>query len=75
MADDANQPEGVTIDRSGEVPRRIDKRGVLGMLHDELSKHFSAKDITVNNGGQRQGLMDAVDDAVKSAPAPGAGDY
>lgn len=74
MADQV--PEGVEIDRSTDVPRRIDHRGVLGMLHDELSKHFAGKDRNViNQSGQKQGLMDAVDEAVKGAPEPGSGEY
>lgn len=73
---DGDEQKGVTIDRSTDVPRRIDNRGVLGMLHDELSKHFAAKDRNViNQQGQKQGLMDAVDEAVKGAPAPGSSEY
>lgn len=68
-------PEGVTVDRSTDVPRRVDQRSVMKMLHDELSQHFAAKDRTVNTGGaqgRQQGLMDAVDEAVKGAPEPGS---
>lgn len=78
MADDSEQPKGVDIDRSTDVPRRVDSRGLLGMLHDELGKHFAAKDRTVNVGGaqgRQVGLMDAVDDAVKGAPEPGSSEY
>lgn len=76
MADDADQPEGVMIDRSGDTPVRKDSRGVLHMLRDELNKHFPhATDVKVNNGGKPQGLMDAVDEAVKGAPASGSQEY
>lgn len=76
MADESNPPDGVTVDRSGERPVRVDNRGMLHMLRDELNKHFPhATDATVNVGGKQQGLMDAVDDAVKGAPAPGVGEY
>jgi hypothetical protein len=74
----AEMPAGVDIDRSGEVPKRTDSRSVMKMLHDELAQHFSAKDRTVNNGGaqgKQVGLMDAVDEAVTGAPAPGAQEY
>lgn len=66
-----------TVDRSGDTPVRKDNRGLLHMLHDEIGKAIgvnAAKDRTVNGGDRQKGLMDAVDDAVKGAPAPG-GDY
>lgn len=66
--------DDVTIDRTGDVPKRTDNRGILHMLHDELGKTLGigqAKDVMVNDGGQRKGLMDAVDGAVKDAPPPG----
>lgn len=74
MADDTDHSQDFTIDRSGPIPRRTDNRGVLHMIHDELGKALGigqAKDVNVNNGGKPQGLMDAVDEAVKGAPAPG----
>lgn len=73
---DAN--DSVTVDRSGPVPVRKDNRGVLHMLHDEIGKALGigrAKDVAVRGqGGEKQGLMDAVDEAVKGAPASGS-DY
>lgn len=67
MADDT--PD-FTVDRSGPVPKRTDNRGVLHMIHDELSKTLGigrATDRTVNSGGKQQGVMDAVDEAVNGA--------
>lgn len=78
MADQMDD-SGITIDRSGDVPVRKDTRGVLHMFHDELGKALGigrAKDIGVRGqGGEKQGLMDAVDEAVKGAPPPGSTDY
>ncbi len=74
----ADLPEGVTVDRSGPVPARTDNRSVLKMLHDELTSHFALPkptDRNVNDGGQKKGLMNAVDDAVNGAPAAGSEDY
>lgn len=69
----ADQNDDVTIDNSGDRPVRRDNRGMLHMLRDELNKHFPhPTDVNVNNGGKRQGLMDAVDEAVKGAPDPGS---
>lgn len=74
MADDTDHSQDFTVDRSGDVPRRTDNRGVLHMIHDELGKALGigqAKDRNVSGaGGKPQGLMDAVDEAVKGAPAP-----
>jgi len=68
-------PEGVTVDRTGDKPVRTDNRSVMKMLHDELAAHFGAKEPTVNSGGKRMGLDEAVDEAVKGAPAPGSEEY
>ncbi len=76
MADEMEtpMPEGVTVDRSMDVPRRKDTRGMLHMLRDELNTHFpKATDRKV--GTQGQDLMSAVDEAVKGAPAPGSEEY
>lgn len=73
----ADSKDDVTVDRSGDRPVRTDNRSILHMMHDELGKALGigrAKDVAVNDGGQKKGLMDAVDDAVKGAPAPG-GEY
>lgn len=71
----ADENDGVTIDRSGDVPKRTDNRGILHMLHDEIGKTLGigrAKDLGVRNqDGSKSGLMDAVDSAVKDAPPPG----
>jgi len=73
MAD--QMPEGVTVDRTGDVPVRKDSRSVMKMLHDELAAHFAAKEPNVNSGGKRMGLDEAVDEAVRGAPAPGSEEY
>lgn len=74
MADDTS--DDFTIDRSGPVPSRTDNRGVLHMFHDELGKALGigrAKDVAVRGqDGRKQGVMDAVDEAVKGAPPPGS---
>ena len=75
MADESSQD--FDIDRTeGLPPRRTDKRGVLRMIHDELGKALGigrAKDATVRGeDGSKQGVMDAVNEAVKGAPAPGS---
>lgn len=76
MADENPMPEGVTVDRSGERPVRKDTRSMLHMLRDELNKHFpKATDRTINSGGKQVGLMDAVNEAVDGAPAPGSQEY
>jgi len=73
MADHSDDYE---VDRSTSTPTRTDKRGLLHMLHDELGKAIgvgAAKDRKVNvGGGKSEGLMDAVDEAVKGAPDPGS---
>lgn len=67
--------DDVTIDRTGDVPKRTDNRGILHMLHDEIGKTLGigrAKDVRVRDqNGSQSGLMDAVDSAVKDAPPPG----
>lgn len=72
----ADQNDDVSVDRTGDVPKRTDNRTVLHMFHDELGKALGigrAKDLSVRGqGGEKQGLMDAVDEAVKGAPAPGS---
>jgi len=73
MAD--QMPEGVTVDRTGDKPVRTDNRSVMKMLHDELAAHFGAKERTVNSGGKQMGLDEAVDEAVRGAPAPGSEEY
>jgi hypothetical protein len=64
------------IDRSTDRPARTDKRSVLHMFHDELGKALGigrAKDVAVRGeNGEKQGVMDAVNEAVKGAPAPGS---
>jgi len=68
MADVKPEP---TVDKA-ESP------GILRQLHDALVSHFALPkptDRTVNDGGQKKGLMDAVDDAVNGAPAPGSQEY
>lgn len=79
MADDSAQPDGVSIDRSTDVPRRTDNRGVLHMIHDELGKALGIGQGTGAGkhviNGKAQTVDEAVDDAVKGAPAPGAEDY
>ena len=79
MADDSQQPDGVTIDRSGSVPRRVDNRGVLHMIHDELGKALGIGQGTGAGkhmvGGKLQTVDDAVNDAVNGAPAPGSEEY
>lgn len=74
MAEDHS--EDFTVDRSGDKPVRKDNRGMLHMLHDEIGK---ALGIGKSDGagkhivaGQPTSVMDAVDDAVKDAPAPGS---
>lgn len=71
MADDTDHSQDFTVDRSGAVPRRTDNRSVLHMIHDELGKALGigqAKDRTVNaGGGNQQGLMDTVNQAVAGA--------
>jgi hypothetical protein len=75
---DQDHSQDYEVDRSTDVPRRTDKRGVLHMLHDEIGKALGigqAKDLGVRKAtGEHQGLMDAVDEAVKGAPNPGS-DY
>jgi len=75
---DQDHSQDFEVDRSTDVPRRTDKRGVLHMIHDELGKALGigrANDLgTQGEGGKHQGVMDAVDEAVKGAPAPGS-DY
>lgn len=70
-----DENDDVTIDRSGDVPKRTDNRGLLHMLHDEIGKAIGVgrvKDLGVRGSdGSKSGLMDAVDSAVKDAPAPG----
>lgn len=72
----ADENDSVNVDRSGDRPVRTDNRGILHMMHDELGKALGigrAKDVGVRGqGGDKQGLMDAVDEAVKGAPAPGS---
>lgn len=72
----ADQNDEITIDRTGDRPSRRDNRGILHMMHDELGKALGigrAKDVGVRGqDGQHQGLMDAVDEAVKGAPPPGS---
>lgn len=71
----ADEKDSVTVDRSGERPVRKDNRTILHMMHEELGKALgigAAKDIAVRGqGGEKQGLMDAVDEAVAGAPPPG----
>lgn len=71
MADD------VTIDRTGDVPKRTDNRSVLHQLRDALNAHLpaTATDRNVSDNGQKKSLMQAVDDAVTGAPAPGSQEY
>lgn len=72
MADDTQE------DFTGDRPVRKDNRGVLHMLHEEIGnalgigKSAGAGKHVV--GGKPTTVMDAVDDAVKGAPAPGS-DY
>lgn len=61
----------VSVDRSSDRPVRTDNRSVLHQLRDALNAHLPT-DVNVNSDGKRQGLMDAVDEAVKGAPAPGS---
>lgn len=65
MPDDA-----VTADNSGAVPRRVDKRGLLHMLHDELGKQLGMSHSTekeaVGPGGKT--VDELVTDAVNGAP-------
>lgn len=72
----ADSKDDVSVDRSGARPVRTDNRGVLHMFHDELGKALGigrAKDLSVRGqGGEKQGLMDAVDSAVNDAPPPGS---
>ena len=70
----------VEVDRTeGYAPRRVDKRGVLEMLRDEINERLGnapgqKKDVRVGTEGK--GLMEAVDEAVTGAPAPGpSNDY
>lgn len=71
----ADAKEDFTVDRTGDRPVRKDNRTMLHMMHQELGKVLgigAAKDRVVSGqGGERQGLMDAVDEAVTGAPAPG----
>jgi hypothetical protein len=59
-------------------PVRTDNRTILHELHDAignaigLGPNRQAVDPNVNAGGKREGLMDAVNDAVKNAPPPGS---
>jgi hypothetical protein len=69
MADQDHSKDFTTRTVNG-VPSRTDNRGVLHMLHDEIGKALGigrAKDVNVNDNGQRKGLMDAVDDAISGA--------
>lgn len=76
MADDTQ--EDFTIDRTGDRPVRKDNRGMLHMLHDEIGKTLGIGQGTGAGkhvvGGKPTTVMEAVDDAVKGAPAPGS-DY
>lgn len=62
---------GVTVERAkGYPPRRVDKRSILEMLHQEIGEKLGKnKDRRVGVDGK--GLMEAVDEAVTGAPAPG----
>lgn len=78
MADQNDHSGDFTVDRSGDVPVRKDNRGVLHMLHDEIGKALGIGKGTGAGkhviGGKPTSVMDAVDDAVAGAPAPGS-DY
>lgn len=74
MADSAHD-EDFTVDRSpGQKPLRTDNRGILHMMHDELGKALGigkgdgAGKHIINGKGTT--VMDAVNEAVKGAPAP-----
>lgn len=76
MADKNDHSDDFSVDRAeGARPVRTDNRGILHMVHDELGKALGigrAKDLGVRGqDGKQQGLMDAVDEAVKGAPSPG----
>lgn len=60
----------VSIDRTpGYDPRRVDKRSLLEMLHEEIGEKLGKnKERRVGTDGK--GLMEAVDEAVKGAPPP-----
>lgn len=63
----------VTIGKAPDgTPQRVDKRGILEMLRDEIDEKLgisAKKDRKVGVNGK--GLMEAVDEAVDGAPAPG----
>lgn len=69
MADDVTQMKpGVTVTRSpGEVPVRKDTRSLMEQLRDEFNSHLGTA--PQHNG---QTVDQAVDEAVKGAPAPGS---
>lgn len=68
-----NVKPGVTIERAKGFPaRRVDKRGLLEMLRDEIDEKLSIsakKERRV--GPEGKSLSEFVDEAVNGAPAPG----
>lgn len=64
---------GVTVERApGYAPRRVDKRGVLEMLRDEINEKLGTDGKARRKYGlQEQTLDEVVDEAVKGAPKPG----
>lgn len=68
--------EGVTIDRSGDRPVRIDNRSVLHQLRDALNEHLGQAPKHIVDGKGKT-VDEVVNDAVAGAPAPDspASDY